>query len=374
MFLSFVLHIVFATALPSMALNRPTPLKEKNHNKVRITMLTKVEKARSPKVDKADFKPRQIKEPREILKVAKVFSKPVKVPRVLPKAVEMPKPLTRQQPTVSNNTHRTIKAKTRVPQKIPLKATSSRSHFHRNSPDVKIAQVSPKIKSNLNLGKRIADRSGPQKVEIRKTNSTRLVSHASISPIRRTADKAGNSALQAPVAAIRSNAGPLLRQTDFSVKYRTPSTSDGSVHRNTRSKLIAVRNTGSGAVRVASVMPRKMASVNFDESPEKNKVAAEAIAQILDEFYLKVGKQIAFAKIYPDFARKMGYQGKALVAFKIDRDGNVLSLAVSQSSGNEILDEAALEAVKEAGPYPPIPKELNKSSLKLKIPITYALR
>ena len=34
-------------------------------------------------------------------------------------------------------------------------------------------------------------------------------------------------------------------------------------------------------------------------------------------------------------------------------------------------DEAALKAVNDAGPYPPIPDVLNKSYLKFKIPIYY---
>jgi len=120
--------------------------------------------------------------------------------------------------------------------------------------------------------------------------------------------------------------------------------------------------------------PRQMPRVKWDEPPEESEVASESIDQIMNDFYRKVGKQIAFAKIYPDFARKMGYQGKILVAFRIGKDGKILNLSVSQSSGYKILDEAALEAVKEAGPYPPIPNELNTRFLKLKIPISYALR
>ena len=117
-----------------------------------------------------------------------------------------------------------------------------------------------------------------------------------------------------------------------------------------------------------------MASVSFEELSRDTEIAPDLLERIMSEFYAKVGRKISLVKIYPDFARKSGYEGKTLIAFRIDRNGKILGLSVSRSSGHEILDEAALQAVKDAGPYPPIPDELNKSSLNFQIPISYALR
>jgi TonB family protein len=374
LFVSFALHIVFATVLPSLALNRATPLKEKDHNKVRITMLKKVGEINSPKVKKENFKPKLIREPHKILKVSKVLPKPIKVLKVLPMTVKISKPLSHQRSSVSNNARKVARARTLVPQEVSLKEISSRSHFRKNSAEVKVVQVSPKTKGNLNSAKLVADRSNPKKVALRKVSGASWVSHSSVVPIQKATNKIKDSNFKAPVAAINPNAGAQLKRMDLGLKYKTPSVLDGSVNRHVRSKLFSASDQDSNAVRIASLMPREMAPVDFDEPPKESKTASEAIAQIMNDFYMKVGKQIAYVKIYPDFARKMGYQGKIMVAFRIGRDGKILNLSVSKSSGYKILDEAALEAVKEAGPYPPIPNELNKNFLKLKIPISYALR
>jgi TonB family protein len=372
--LSFAFHIAFATLLPSMAFNRTAPLKEKSHNKVRITMLKKTVKVNSPKVEKAIFKPKSIREPQKILKVSKVLPKPIKIAKALPMEVNIPKPLTHQQPSVLNNAHRKVKAKALVPQKLPLNTTSSRSHFQRSNAEVKIAQVSPKVKKEPNIVRRVAGRSNPKKVALMKTSGARLVSHSSVLPVIRTTDKVKDSGFQTPVVAIHSNTGSQLKPTDLGLKYKTPSVPFANINQNNRSKLVTASHQSSNAVRITTLIPRQMAPVKFDEPPKETEVASEVIDQIMNDFYTKVGRQIAFAKIYPDFARKRGYQGKILVAFKINRDGKISNLSVSKSSGYKILDEAALDAVKEAGPYPPIPEELKENSLKLKIPISYVLR
>jgi TolA protein len=49
-------------------------------------------------------------------------------------------------------------------------------------------------------------------------------------------------------------------------------------------------------------------------------------------------------------------EGKAVVDFKIDENGNVLDIAMLQSSGNEELDNIIIKSVQFAAPFPPLPK------------------
>ena len=46
-------------------------------------------------------------------------------------------------------------------------------------------------------------------------------------------------------------------------------------------------------------------------------------------------------------ARKRGIQGKVLLDVVVKTDGTPMKVAVSRSSGSSILDEAALEAVRQ---------------------------
>jgi len=76
-----------------MGFNRTTSLKEKSHNKVRITMLKKVDKVKSSKVEKVNLKPKPIKKPQNVLRVA----------TVLPMAIKLRKPMTHQQPLLTRS-------------------------------------------------------------------------------------------------------------------------------------------------------------------------------------------------------------------------------------------------------------------------------
>jgi TonB family protein len=57
---------------------------------------------------------------------------------------------------------------------------------------------------------------------------------------------------------------------------------------------------------------------------------------------------------YPAIAKDQGAQGTAVVLATIGPDGKVISTHIDQSSGNKMLDDAALEAARQSGFQPPI--------------------
>jgi protein TonB len=72
--------------------------------------------------------------------------------------------------------------------------------------------------------------------------------------------------------------------------------------------------------------------------------------------------------VYPTIARKMGWEGKVTVSFVIFSDGLTKDLRVMRSSSVEVLDKSAIEAVKDASPFPKPPAEA-----QIIIPIVYKL-
>jgi protein TonB len=56
---------------------------------------------------------------------------------------------------------------------------------------------------------------------------------------------------------------------------------------------------------------------------------------------------------------------RAVVVFEIGRDGQIKEPAVERSSGNAIYDQAALRAIVEASPFPPLPPEFRAPSLRV---------
>jgi protein TonB len=87
--------------------------------------------------------------------------------------------------------------------------------------------------------------------------------------------------------------------------------------------------TGSGSVPVPVPVPVP------GSSPDPDVVAAA----------------VQDAVRYPRMARERGLEGRVVVRFRIDDEGMAREITVTRSAG-ELLDEAAVEAVKRAQPFP----------------------
>lgn len=69
----------------------------------------------------------------------------------------------------------------------------------------------------------------------------------------------------------------------------------------------------------------------------------------------QVTRKLRRALRYPREAGRQRLRGEVAVSFVVSRDGNAGSIRVVKSSGSPILDNAALETVRRAAPFPPIP-------------------
>jgi TonB family protein len=116
---------------------------------------------------------------------------------------------------------------------------------------------------------------------------------------------------------------------------------------------------------------RNVVELNLDI---QDQLSSEELNELWKGYTTKVRQMIARAKIYPSVARDKGQQGKIDLSFKLGKNGGVLKLLVEHSSGHAMLDEAARDAVENAGPFPPIPEKLNKQYVLLKLPVSFILR
>ena len=76
---------------------------------------------------------------------------------------------------------------------------------------------------------------------------------------------------------------------------------------------------------------------------------AETFAYVRDAVQRKI--------IYPATARRMGWEGKVVVAFRLLPDGSVRDVRVVHGSGHAALDRGAIDAVRNASPFPRSPVE-----------------
>ncbi len=93
----------------------------------------------------------------------------------------------------------------------------------------------------------------------------------------------------------------------------------------------------------------------------------------LQGYLAKVRNLLEKNKIYPSQARSRNEQGTVVVRFTIGADGSIAGVSLSSSSGSVILDQAAQETVRKVGRFPPIPAEVQKSSLTVQVPLAYRL-
>jgi protein TonB len=85
-----------------------------------------------------------------------------------------------------------------------------------------------------------------------------------------------------------------------------------------------------------------------------------------------LGRWFESHKRYPDSAREHAEQGSAVVRFRVDPSGRVLSFSLAQSTGYPDLDRA-VEAMLDGAQLPPFPAGLTLSSLDVAVTLRFSL-
>lgn len=77
---------------------------------------------------------------------------------------------------------------------------------------------------------------------------------------------------------------------------------------------------------------------------------------------------------YPPQAAMRGIYGDLYIRFTIDKKGKLLSMELLRTSGYRMLDDAAMQALKDAQPFWPLPDEWQQDSLTVTGHFIYTLR
>jgi TonB family protein len=83
------------------------------------------------------------------------------------------------------------------------------------------------------------------------------------------------------------------------------------------------------------------------------------------DYLRKVKARIESRWIYPGRAFERGEKGITTVKFSIAQDGSLVANVVTSSSGYDLLDECAMNVVRAAAPYDPLPRESDLSRLHI---------
>jgi protein TonB len=86
----------------------------------------------------------------------------------------------------------------------------------------------------------------------------------------------------------------------------------------------------------------------------------------------KIVARLRRALRYPPEARR--FAGTAQVSFIVAADGSASGIRLVRSAGSPALDAAALDAVRRASPFPPIPESAARRSWPFSVPLAFARR
>lgn len=86
-----------------------------------------------------------------------------------------------------------------------------------------------------------------------------------------------------------------------------------------------------------------------------------------------VRNKIEHQKRYPASARQRQAEGRVTLRFVISPEGALKGVRVVKSSGHADLNQAALEAVKRAAPFPPPPAVLSRGEIRLELGVSFEL-
>jgi protein TonB len=92
-----------------------------------------------------------------------------------------------------------------------------------------------------------------------------------------------------------------------------------------------------------------------------------------DGYLDMVRLRIESCKRYPEAARDRNIEGQVTIRFVLVTDGTVRDLTIVDASRHRSLDQAALEAVRRAAPFPRPPSHLFDKNLVLELTIEFEL-
>jgi TonB family protein len=82
-------------------------------------------------------------------------------------------------------------------------------------------------------------------------------------------------------------------------------------------------------------------------------------------------RKIATHRYYPKSSRENSEEGLVVALVTIARDGRLLDVAISRSSGYKALDSAVLEVIRQAAPYAPLPNDVLGDRHTFVLPLNY---
>lgn len=143
---------------------------------------------------------------------------------------------------------------------------------------------------------------------------------------------------------------------------------------------IESKHSPAGQVQSEEVSTTKNVATYIQATADSPSAATENIAIISDPRPTTPDTRIVLAQLrdtisresYPDLARRRGWEGEVQLGFRVEGSGAIDNIRVMHSSGNRLLDESAMRALRRIRSVP-VELWLDGFSAELLLPVIYRL-
>jgi protein TonB len=110
----------------------------------------------------------------------------------------------------------------------------------------------------------------------------------------------------------------------------------------------------------------------LEDSDDEESISLDTRETKYASYFARIKNQIERVWTYPSEAAQRGVSGELTLRFKISKDGNLLGIRLIEGSRHEVLDLAAIKAIKEAAPFYPFPLTIKKEKLAILATFVYS--
>jgi protein TonB len=125
---------------------------------------------------------------------------------------------------------------------------------------------------------------------------------------------------------------------------------------------------------VAGAHNAKPAPAAVDTGSTREPMAGEPAADTLNRIKARLYTDLARHFDYPGIARQRGWEGRVMLAVNVASDGQLQQIRVARSSGFAILDDSALQSLRQVDRIGEAVALLNGRMLAMQIPVIYRLQ
>ncbi|MBO6851330.1 MAG: energy transducer TonB, partial [Marinobacter sp.] len=94
----------------------------------------------------------------------------------------------------------------------------------------------------------------------------------------------------------------------------------------------------------------------------------------VDEYLSRLSRHLSRFYEYPRRARRLGQEGSPVIVFEFNRSGTLVDVALRESSGHTLLDDAAMTMLAQAAPLPEVPATMPGERFRYALPVRFNLR